>query len=234
MKTPFVSCFVCLLTVFVSAPVALAGPPLLCHPIPIAEDQSLPWGKDAFTKSASYDSRRLVSDTLTALDSATSVLVRMETLRRATLYINRNTQIADDLMGSLMSRVQDAEATGQHDAMAWFDAGYLAACFSQSATNATFGPAAGKGSKARSIPGYSWVVKAIEISGGNTSMELAAALITVDHRVPEHRSHVKNVLAVSDLDAASKDLLQWIAQINGTTIESLRSQLGVADASSGR
>jgi hypothetical protein len=52
--------------------------------------------------------------------------------------------------------------------------------------------------------------------------------------VPEHRSHVKNVLAVSDLDAASKDLLQWIAQINGTTIESLRSQLGVADARSGR
>jgi hypothetical protein len=223
-----------LLSVLVSEVAALAGPPLLCHPIAVNADQSLPWGKDAFTKSVSYDPSRLVNDTLKALDSATPVLVRMETLRRATLYINKSTEIADDLMGSLMSRVLNSEASGQPDATAWFDAGYLAACFSQSATSTSFGPTTTKGNRAQSIPGYSWVVKAIEISGGNTSMELAAALITVDHRVPEHRSHLKNVLANTELDAASLDLLQWIAQINGTTIESLRSQLGVVDARSGR
>jgi hypothetical protein len=136
------------LSVLVSEVAALAGPPLLSHPIAVNADQSLPWGKDAFTKSVLYDPSRLVNDTLKALDSATPVLVRMETLRRATLYINKSTQIADDLMGSLMSRVLNSEASGQPDATAWFDAGYLAACFSQSATSTSFGPTTTKGNRA--------------------------------------------------------------------------------------
>lgn len=234
MKISTVSCIVCVLAALAVSLTALAGSPLLCHPISVNADQSLPWGKDAFTRSGSYDAARLVNDTLNALGRQTPVLTRMETLRRATLYIDKDTEIADDLMGSLMSRIVNADAAGKPDSLAWFDAGYLAACLQQSGARTSFGPALGKDRSAASIPGYSWVVKAIDISGGNTSMELAAALITVDHRVPEHRAHVKNVLASKNLDAASEDLLKWIAQINGTTIESLRSQLGVADARSGR
>ena len=66
---------------------ALAGPPLICHPIAIAQAKSLPWVDLNYHKGlGSYDLKNLTKDTLAILDSNTSVLVRMETLRRATLY----------------------------------------------------------------------------------------------------------------------------------------------------
>src|SRR5262249_34038560 len=67
---------------------ARAGPPLICHSIAIGEAQSLPWTSQGWNLSGAetYDVKNLVRDTLALLDSATPVVVRMETLRRATLY----------------------------------------------------------------------------------------------------------------------------------------------------
>ena len=80
---------------------ALAGPPLICHPVEIHGAKSLPWnahaqGWDGADKS--YDaSTRLIPDTLALLTPLTPVSVRMETLRRASIYAARHATLAADL-----------------------------------------------------------------------------------------------------------------------------------------
>ena len=94
-----------------------AGPPAICWQIEIGDAKSLPWaGKDAFAKDQAYDSRRAVEDTLALLDPAMPVVVRMETLRRATLYLEDSAPGRDALLRALMARVLDAEAAGKPSA----------------------------------------------------------------------------------------------------------------------
>src|SRR2546429_8323872 len=72
---------------------AFAGPPLICHPIEIGQAKSLPlidWNQKG---TGSYDLKNLSRDTLAILNPSTPVLVRMETLRRATLYARQDPQI---------------------------------------------------------------------------------------------------------------------------------------------
>src|SRR5262249_28090120 len=66
-----------------AAGMALAGPPLICHPFSIGNDPSLPFGKNWNSPDPKYDTRNLAADTLKLLDSGQSVLTRMETMRRA-------------------------------------------------------------------------------------------------------------------------------------------------------
>lgn len=94
---------------------ATAGPPLVCRPIAIGNAASLPWDASAGWNGmvASYDSSRLVEDTLSILQPVPDVDVQMETLRRAAIYTSRDPRLADDLARRLFS---------QH---AWFEAGYF-------------------------------------------------------------------------------------------------------------
>jgi len=75
---------------------AQAGPPLICHPIEIGQAKSLPWVDWNQKGSGGYEVKNLTRDTLAVLDSSTSVLVRMETLRRATLYARQDPQAAKE------------------------------------------------------------------------------------------------------------------------------------------
>jgi len=95
-------CFAALGTMFV----AEAGPPLICHPFHIGGAKSLPWGtgNDWDNPNSSYNTRNLATDTLAILDSAPSVLVRMETLRRASLYGARDHGAARTLLAQLKAR----------------------------------------------------------------------------------------------------------------------------------
>src|ERR1700674_883106 len=118
----FLGCTLLLLVLVTSA---FAGPPLICHRFDIGTAKSLPWTGSSWnlTGNESYDTRNLVRDTLAILDSNAGVLVRMETLRRATLYARKDTQAAKELLIKLHARTTSRPA----DALAWFDAGYLAA-----------------------------------------------------------------------------------------------------------
>src|SRR5690606_27188202 len=83
---------------------ALAGPPLICHPFDIGTARSLPIGPaDGGWSSIdrSYDRSRLVTDTLALLTPATPTLVRMETLRRATMYVTDDAAAARALLQAL-------------------------------------------------------------------------------------------------------------------------------------
>src|SRR5258708_25723714 len=73
------------------ASVGQAGPPLICHTIEIGQAKSLPWISHNWNLSGgeNYDTKYLVRDTLEILSPSNTVLVPMETLRRATLQARR-------------------------------------------------------------------------------------------------------------------------------------------------
>src|SRR5258708_8750148 len=171
------------------ATVAQAGPPLICHTIEIGQAKSLPWISHNWNLSGgeNYDTKNLVRDTLEILAPDTPVLVRMETLRRATLYARQDPVSAKELLARLHARATSAESSGHPDALAWFDVGYLAEAYKQwigqNLPHMTDGmrmdanPAAG-------FDGYALVKKALALRGtalrgDDPPMEFAAPLITL-------------------------------------------------------
>src|SRR5882762_10984580 len=120
-------------TVLCFAAVAQAGPALICHSIEIGNGKSLPWISHSWNLSGgeNYDTKNLVRDTLEILSPNTPVLVRMETLRRATLYARKDPFTAKELLARLHARATSAESSGHPDALAWFEAGYLAEAYKQ-------------------------------------------------------------------------------------------------------
>jgi hypothetical protein len=168
-------------TLLLFARAALAGPPLICHTIDIGSAQSLPWTSTGWnlTGNEKYDTSHLVADTLALLNPGTPVLVRMETLRRATLYAQQKPVIQKELLVKLEGRTHD----NPKDALAAFDFGYLAESYKQASwlhqhtdwLKASGAEAASN--PAMNVDGYGWVKKAIELRGGDAEMEFAAALI---------------------------------------------------------
>src|ERR1700730_172047 len=104
---------------------AQAGPALICHPIEIGQAQSLPWVEWNHKGSTGYDVKNVTRDTLAILDSTPPVLVRMETLLRATIYARQDSEVAKELITRLQTRAANSDAAGRPDALAWFDDGYL-------------------------------------------------------------------------------------------------------------
>jgi hypothetical protein len=187
-----------------SAP-ALAGPPLICHAIDIGSEQSLPWTSTGWnlTGLENYDVSHLVADTLALLTPSTPVLLRMETLRRATLYAQQRTPVAEELLFRLEARTRE----NPKDALAAFDFGYLVECCRQAGwlrqhtdwLKASADPAGPN--LAMKIDGYAWVLKAITLRGSDPQMEFAAALMTTEGARSEHERHLQNALAGAKADA---------------------------------
>ena len=184
------------------ANVAQAGPPLICHTIEIGQAKSLPWISHNWNLSGgeTYDTKNLVPDTLDILAPRTPVLVRMETLRRATLYARKDPLAAKELLARLHARATSAESSGHSDALAWFDVGYLAETYKQwigqswmRVSNDLQNPAAG-------VDGYALVKKAIGLRGSDPQMEFAAALITFSGPQEEHRQHSLKAIAGAKTD----------------------------------
>lgn len=167
---------------------AQAGPPLICHPIEIGQAKSLAWIDWNQKGSGGYDLKNLTRETLAILDSKTSVLVRMETLRRATIYARHDPQVAKELLTRLHERAANSDAAGHSEALAWFDVGYLAETYKQWMVQGERNPANG-------LDGYGWVKKAISLRGQDPEMEFAAALITLKGPESGHRDHARKAMA---------------------------------------
>src|SRR5213596_2620243 len=188
------------------AAVAQAGPPLICHTIEIGQAKSLPWNGHNWNLSGgeSYDTKNLVRDTLEILVPDTPILVRMETLRRATLYARKDPVAAKELLARLHARATSAESSGHPEALAWFDVGYLAETYKQwigqNLPHMTDGmrmdanPAAG-------VDGYALVKKALALRGDDAQMEFAAALITLSGPREEHAQHAQKAIVGAKTDA---------------------------------
>ncbi len=202
-------------------PAAQAGPPLICWPYEIGGAKSLPWGGSAWgAAKASYDLNRLADNTLALLSPDVPVIVRMETLRRATVYAMKDQRIAQELLSRLLARVQLAEAKGRPDALASFDAGYLVEAYKQA------GWAFKKENPAKGLDGYAMVLKAIRLRGTDPEMEFAVALISVEPRLPGHSEHLQRAVAGAregSLLATNLVSHSYILRIRGNTIAELRT-----------
>lgn len=239
MKLPRV-CFISSVAVAVVASlflanVAQAGPPLICHTIEIGQAKSLPWISHGWNLSGgeTYELKNLAPDTLAILDSGAPVLVRMETLRRATLYARRDPQIARELLAKLQARVNNPENAGRPDAMALFDAGYLVECYKQwigrdlphMTDSLPMDP-----NPAATLDGYALVKRAIALRGQDPEMEFAAALITLEGQRADYHLHAVRATAGAGKDELlAQNLNSHFMGDQGITVAEMFSRSSAAN-----
>ena len=165
-----------------------AGVPLVCFPMEIGTAASLPFGNGQgwHNPSPDYDRSRLVADTLALLSPRTPVLVRMETLRRATVYIGKDPRQAKALLDAVRKRSEQASAADAIQAS--FDLGYLVETYKQARTVVEGGEVPGQETDGRRL-----VMEAAR-STGDAAMAYAMALI--DTTGPRERPvpHLKSAL----------------------------------------
>ncbi|HYM24291.1 MAG TPA: hypothetical protein VEU08_13830 [Vicinamibacterales bacterium] len=166
----------------VAAP-ALAGPPLLCFPFDIGSAKSLPMGARGWESvDPSYEPSRLVDDTLAILTPRTPVVVRMETLRRATIYAMKSPKLADALLDALEARASHPDANMGY---AVFDFGYAVETYKQAGWMPGGREQAGDArhaiARAGDIDGYMLVTKARTLTG-DQSMSFALVALGIDKK----------------------------------------------------
>ena len=123
------------LAAFAFVPAALAGPPLICHPFTTGNGAPLlPWAEGTnqwHLPDPGYDRTSLVADTLDLLSADAPILVRMENMRRATIYAEENPAMAAELLRAVFERTATKPADARAEALEWFDAGYLVETYRQ-------------------------------------------------------------------------------------------------------
>lgn len=228
--------FVLVIITLCIAPFALAGPPLICHAFEIGQAKSLPLASNSWNLSGAenYDTKNLAADTLEVLKPDTPVLVRMETLRRATLYARKDPLAAKALLAKLHARATSAESAGHPDALAWFDAGYLVETYKQwigrDLPHMTDGMRL-DANPAAAVDGYAWVKKAIALRGealhgDDAQMEFAAALITLSGPSDEHAQHAQKAIAGAKADTLlAQNLATHFLSPNETVSQMLAKDL---------
>jgi hypothetical protein len=174
---------------------AFAGPPLVCHAFDIGNAKSLPWISHSWnlTGAESYDLKNLPTDTLAILDSGSTVLVHMETLRRAALYGQKDPAALKQLLVRLVARSDSAPANVA--ALASFDLGYFAETLGQAQFLYK-----SSGNPAQGIDGYALVRKALRLRPGDGQLQFAAALITLDGSDPDHEQYVQDAMTGAKSD----------------------------------
>lgn len=183
-----------LLTLFLFTSSALAGPPLICHSFDIGDAKSLPWISHSWslTGTESYDTKNLPGDTISILDSDPTVLIHMETLRRAALYARKDLFASKQLLTKLVARA-DFFNNSTQAAMASFDAGYFAETLKQLWDLPGPNPAQG-------FDGYALVKKAMQLRGNDPQMGFAAALITLNGPISEHQDYAQKAVSGAKTD----------------------------------
>lgn len=232
-----------LLFLMVAQQAALAGPPLVCHPFEIGNARSLPWsGSEWRAVNKDYDINRLVEDTLQALTPKTPVLVRMETLRRATIYavwsMNdwkvgypvKDATVANALLSRLKARVPNPGVKAdKRTALALFDYGYLVESYKQASDGS-------KGvDRASGVDGYALIVKAIADRGGDPEMEFAAAIASSDRPRGSnsalrdaHLAHLRKAIAgAPEGSLLARNLVTHFSNM-GKTIRELQASVETA------
>lgn len=182
------------LSLMIAVPsMAIAGPPLICHPFQTAGAPLLPWGSGPGwnTPERRYDVQRLTDDLLTLLDDEAPILARMENMRRAAIYAARDVTIARHLLTAVRIRAKGETPTR----LALFDAGYLIETYKQ-ATH-LFGRAV------TTEDGYALILRAIAMSPPEPEMDFAAALMTEGATASAHLRRARSAAVVDSLLASN-------------------------------
>jgi hypothetical protein len=212
--------------------IALAGPPLTCHPLFIGNAKSLPWVSNNWnlTGQEDYDVRRLADDTLALLTDEMPVIVRMETLRRATLYSLKDPSEAKEFFLKLRARAFESAAKGKPDALALFDLGYFVECMKQAhmtwkkLSTGSYEPVY-QPNVASGLDGLAWVEKAIAMRGTDPEMEFAAALITSYPKQKSRDVHLRRAVEGATEDTLlARNLVEHFSE-RGKTLAELHANV---------
>lgn len=202
----------------------LAGPPLVCHSFAIGSAKSLPWVSHNWNLSGAetYDTSKLASDTLAILAADHSVIVHMETLRRATLYARKNPAAAKELLTKITMGTKSANSD-ETRALTYFDSGYLAEVYKQWLGDGSQNPATG-------LDGHALIKEAIQLRGSDPEMEFAAALITLSGPTAEHEVHTRKAIAGAKNDALlARNLASRFNGNQGPTMAEMLTKTTVAE-----
>jgi len=202
----------------------LAGPPLICHPFEIDGAKSLPWISHDWklTGGENYDTKNLATDTLAILNSSQSILVHMETLRRATLYAKSDPVAAKQLLTLVVAGSKNPKSDRQAEALHLFDAGYLAETYKQW-LGENQNPAHG-------LDGYALVKESIHLRGGSDAqMEFAAALIGLNGPAPDQKEFAQKAIAGAKQDPQlARNLATHFIGPNSETMAEMISRTKIA------
>ena len=182
--------------------VAHAGPPLICHPYDIGGAKSLPWnsGTNWDNPDKSYNIKNLAGDTVAILDQTPTVLVRMETLRRAVLYGAKDHEAAKTLLAQLKAREAASETRKTPGAAAIFDYGYFLSSLKQIEWLY-------KEDLTGGIDGYQFVQKALAIEPDSSGMHFAAAIMASSPPRPSERDeHLRKARAAKSDSLLAQNL----------------------------
>jgi hypothetical protein len=175
------------------ATVAHAGPPLICHPFDTGDASLLPWaqGSGWNTPDRGYDVTQLVADTRRLLNEDAPVFVRMETLRRATIYASQRRDVAFELLTAVLGRALAEQAAGSRDPLPLLDAAYVIEAFRQAGWlhrwRTAGAPDEGLSRELGDLSGHAFMDKAIALSGGKAELEFAASLMHEGAAAADHR-----------------------------------------------
>jgi hypothetical protein len=204
---------------------AVAGPPLICWPFDIGDAKSLPFGGGNWNApDPSYNIQNLADDTLALLQPTTPVIVRMETIRRATVYTMKDRDAAVQLLERLEARSNESAKSSKTDSLALFDLGYMIETYKQAHwRDALTEIAAGR-------DGYAMITRAIQLRGHDAEMEFAAALIKTDFAdsASIRTAHLRLAVAgARDGSLLAKNILSHSAllQVKSDSLAELRTQL---------
>ena len=205
------------------ATVVLAGPPLICHSFDIGSAKSLPWISHSWNLSGAEtcDTSKLASDTLSILAADHTVIVHMETLRRATLYARKDPAAAKALLTRIMMGTKSAQPD-ESRALTYFDTGYLVEAYKQWLGDS--------GNPATGLDGYALIKEAIHLRGNDPQMEFAAALVTLRSPASEHQAHAQQAIAGAKNDPLlARNLASHFIGDQGQTIVEMLTKTVVAE-----
>ncbi len=211
--------------VTLAAPAA-AGPPLLCFPYHIGQAKSLPWGNDAFEANKSYDTSHVVADTIEILKVERSVLVRMETLRRAAMYIGNDRARASELLAYMTSLAVTNDSIGKVSPMNLFDAGFFAATVRQNGVELGWRPGVDE-----DADGYLWIKRAVELDRGqDPAMQFGAALVVFGHNEKAFKEHLRHAVAGAKPGSDLAASIESNYACGHKPVQDLKKELGDARA----
>jgi hypothetical protein len=159
-----------------------------------------------------YKRENLIADTEALLTPSTPVIVRMETLRRASLYASGDRAIASQLLARLVARANAADAKGSADALALLDAAYVAGAFYELSAMGRQGEFRDRAVAARealgNIDAYALIQRSIAARPDDAAIQFAAALIASDRdraAYLRHAQKARNGVATDALLARNID-----------------------------
>lgn len=208
----FRSCIgiIAVLSVTAIARPALAGRCApLCRAFEIGDARSLPWGTEWWRGRPDYNLANLVSDTEALLGPSTPVIVRVETIRRTSIYASSDRKVAEQLFTRLMERARAAEQAGRPDALAFFDAAYVANTLYQIGEFDDV-PEVREQSRrvnglVRDVDAYALVKKSLALRQDDPELQFGAALIA--SLKEEHHTFSREHAAKARAGAAGHPLL---------------------------